>query len=221
MINVLKFHGNKIINGENPNSSACIHSGYFKMGGRDQQYLKVKSATKKGYEEATESDSINLSNPNSETRRGRVGKEVAQTLDTACNQAVMIGAIRGRNPENPKSRVSGEPTQQTLEINHNGTSNALTTVQKDNVVVFESRIDEGMRFFKDNVCGAIRTTHEGGNKKIIKNNEIRRLTPRECLRLMDFPDSFKIVVSDTQAYKQAGNSICVGVLSEIISRLNL
>jgi len=46
-----------------------------------------------------------------------------------------IGAFRGRNPNNPNSRKSGLPTQQMLEINHNGTSNCLTSVQKDNVVV--------------------------------------------------------------------------------------
>ena len=55
--------------------------------------IKVKSATTKGFETATPGDSINYSNPNSETRRGRVGKGVAQTLDTACNQAV-IGDYR-------------------------------------------------------------------------------------------------------------------------------
>jgi len=43
----------------------------------------------------------------------------------------------------------------------------------------------------------------------------RRLTPRECARLMGFPDSFKIVVSDTQAYKQFGNSVVVPVVEEI------
>jgi len=53
------------------------------------------------------------------------------------------------------------------------------------------------------------------------NNIIRRLTPRECFRLMDFPDTFKWSVSDTQAYKQAGNSIVVNVLAEIIKKLKL
>ena len=55
--------------------------------------IKVKSATNKGFETASPGDSINYSNPNSETRRGRVGKGVAQTLDTGCNQAV-IGDYR-------------------------------------------------------------------------------------------------------------------------------
>ena len=43
----------------------------------------------------------------------------------------------------------------------------------------------------------------------------RRLTPRECARLMGYPDSFKIPVSDTQAYKQFGNSVVMLVVKEI------
>jgi DNA (cytosine-5)-methyltransferase 1 len=56
-----------------PNESRTIQSGYFK-GRRDTQFVKIKSNTLKGYEEAIEGDSINFSVPNSETRRGRVGK---------------------------------------------------------------------------------------------------------------------------------------------------
>jgi len=48
---------------------------------------------------------------------------------------------------------------------------------------------------------------------------IRRLTPRECFRLQDFPDTFVLPCSDTQSYKQAGNSITVGVLAAIISKI--
>lgn len=51
------------------------------------------------------------------------------------------------------------------------------------------------------------------------NERIRRLTPREALRLMGFCDSFKQVVSDVQMYKQAGNSIVVNVLIEIIKEI--
>jgi len=43
----------------------------------------------------------------------------------------------------------------------------------------------------------------------------RRLTPRECARLMGFPESFKIVVSDTQAYRQFGNALVVPLVTEI------
>lgn len=54
-----------------------------------------------------------------------------------------------------------------------------------------------------------------------KGYRIRRLTPRECFRLMDFPDTFTWPVSDTQAYKQAGNSIVVNVLYKILKNLSL
>lgn len=64
--------------------------------------IKIKSATNSGYEEATEGDSINLSQPNSETRRGRVGKGKAQTLETSCNQAVLLGAVKMERTEDGK-----------------------------------------------------------------------------------------------------------------------
>lgn len=107
-------------------------------------YIQVRSAVKKGYELATRKDSINYQNIKSNTRRGRVGKQVAQTLDTKCEQGVLT-----------------------------------------------------------------------------KDYRLRKLTPRECFRLMDFPDTFTWNVSDTQAYKQAGNSIVVGILAKIIERLKL
>jgi DNA (cytosine-5)-methyltransferase 1 len=52
-----------------------------------------------------------------------------------------------------------------------------------------------------------------------RHNNPRRLTPRECARLMGFPDSYKIVVSDTQAYKQFGNSVVVPVVEAIAKRM--
>jgi len=59
-------------------------------------------------------------------------------------------------------------------------------------------------------------------KKVKKNTgNMRRLTPRECFRLMDFPDTFTWTCSDSQAYKQAGNSIVVRCLELIIKQFNL
>ena len=165
-------------NPENKNISNCLLTAYSKIP-TDGEYLKVKSATSKGYEEATEGDSTNFSFPNSEKRRGRVGKGVAQTLDTACNQAVMIG---------------------------------------------DYRADEGFRWRADgnSPCLKARAKNDGSGPPITTNGyTIRRLTPRECFRLMDFPDTFTWPVSDSQAYKQAGNSIVVRVLYKILKNLNL
>lgn len=62
--------------------------------------LRVKNATKKGYEEAEFGDSINLAFPNSKTRRGRVGKSCSQTLDTSCSIGTVMkcGRIRRLTP---------------------------------------------------------------------------------------------------------------------------
>ena len=103
-----------------------------------------------------------------------------------------IVAMRGRNPVNPKSRESGIETVQMLEPNENGVSNALTTVQKDNL------LDDGYR--------------------------IRKLTPLECWRLQDFPDEAHekakaAGISDSQRYKQAGNSMTVAVVEMIFRQI--
>ena len=147
--------------------------------------IKIKSGTAKGYEQAKEGDSINFSVANSETRRGRVGKGVAQTLDTSCNQGVLIGDYR---------------TDEGFRWRQDGNSPAIMAMMRDT--------------WKENFTGQ--------NPPIInKDYKIRRLTPRECFRLMDFPDTFTWPVSDSQAYKQAGNSIVVNVLYKIIKNLNL
>jgi DNA (cytosine-5)-methyltransferase 1 len=172
---LLRHQANKdILKKDIPNQSACIPASYYKTP-RDCQYIKIKSGTKKGYDEATENDSINFGFASSETRRGRVGKEVAQTLDTQCNQGVWIG---------------------------------------------DYRYDEGLRIRTGNASPCVTTEqplYTGNN-----DYKIRRLTPRECFRLQDFPDTFDFsCVSDSQAYKQAGNSITVRVLEKILRHLPL
>ena len=104
-----------------------------------------------------------------------------------------ICASRGRNLENPSSRETGLPTEQRLEFNTKGTSNTITTVQKDNYVVEPTY-------------------------------RIRKLTPRECFRLMGMRDDdiSKIQqagISNTQQYKMAGNSIVINVLEGIFKKL--
>lgn len=233
--------------------SDCLNT--IRSGGRGSltekhswDIVQVKSATKSGFEVAENGDSINLSNPNSETRRGRVGKGVAQTLDCSCNQGVMIGAFRGRNPENPKSRESGLPTEQMLEINKEGVSNTLTSVQKDNVVISSFTRDKKGKVVNRNdrnICNTITSaTGSGGSTDVFVNN-IRRLTEIECERLQGFPDNwtgygiyekqvwinkkektFKIVENKiktpkTQRYKMLGNAVTVKVVETIAKRLKI
>lgn len=113
----------------------------------DDNFIKVKSNTTKGYTEATAGDSLNIAQPSSKTRRGRVGKGVANTLTT-----------------------------------------------------------------QDTMCA------------IEEDYRIRKLTPRECFALMGFQkeDADKLSdngISNTQLYKQAGNSIVVDVLMGIFGNL--
>ncbi|EAC9044495.1 DNA (cytosine-5-)-methyltransferase [Listeria monocytogenes] len=108
--------------------------------------IRIREATKKRYAEAAKYDGINLSMPESETRRGRVAKQMTSTLDTGCQQGVVVEEIR-----------------------------------------------------------------------------IRKLTPRECWRLQGFPDwafdAAAKVNSNSQLYKQAGNSVAVPVIVAIAENL--
>lgn len=155
-------------------------------------YIQVKSATKQGFEIANDGDSINFSQINSETRRGRLGKGVAQTLETSCNQGVMVcKEVRTEKAKLDRKKTGTNSFRgKQIEFRHQEYSNTI-----------------GTSLIVDNY--------------IKKDFQIRKLTVRECFRLMDFPDSFTWPVSDSQAYRQAGNSICVGVLAAIISKLKL
>lgn len=106
-----------------------------------------------------------------------------------------IVAMRGRNPDNPSDRALGSLTEQRLEVNMQGTSNCLTSVQKDNLL-FEK-----------------------------PQYRIRKLTPRECGRLMGVSDEdidkMAAVNSNTQLYKQFGNSIVVDVMCAMFKNLNI
>ncbi len=73
------------LSGVQKDSYVAIANGVIEI---ENDEVRVKEATKYGYKVAEEGDSINISVPSSKTRRGRVGKQVAQTLDTACNQVV-------------------------------------------------------------------------------------------------------------------------------------
>ena len=101
---------------------------------------------------------------------------------------------------------------------------------KKDLCIGDYRTDEGFRWREDGNSPCIMASMRdkwnnkftAQNPPITKNGyKIRRLTPRECFRLMDFPDTFTWPVSDSQAYKQAGNSIVVNVLYKILKNLNL
>lgn len=187
--------------------------------------VQIKSNTKKGFDIATENDSINFSNPNSKTRRGRVG--VVQTLDTSCNQGVIVGTWRTHKSGEGFRKTSDNavPTI-TSRSREDGSGQAVVKIpiQKAEVIQMnDSNESNGCQPFQQNrvysyegISPTLDT--EASRKNFHVGYRIRRLTPRECFNAMDFPGTFDFShVSDSQAYRQAGNSICVGVLVGIIN----
>ena len=98
--------------------------------GSGQPVIKVKSATSTGYDIATEGDSINLTAINSTTRRGRVGKQKAQTLDTLCEQAaIQEYRIRRLTPIECE-RLQGFPDNHTQYGNYDGEVKEMSNTQR-------------------------------------------------------------------------------------------
>lgn len=194
----------------------------------EQTIIKIKNATKKGYLEAKDEDGNDLAFPNSKTRMGRVQKEISQTLDTGDTKGVVIGASRGRNPNNPSDRTPGIKTEQKLEINTKGTSNTITSVQKDNLVIEPTgtlAAHNSNTFGSGYMDGVSKTlkAEKHDISVVYSDLSIRKLTPLECWRLMGISDEdfYKAqkVNSNTQLYKQAGNAIVVDVLEAIFRNL--
>lgn len=78
------------------------------------------------------------------------------------------------------------------------------------------------RFQHNQILHTMHKMHRAGvDNYVTHKGRIRKLTPRECLRLMGFKDTFKIVVSDTAMYQQSGNSIVVDVLIAILKQLDI
>ena len=113
--------------------------------------------------------------------------------------------------------------------NKNNQDNGFTFNPKDNNSIgncvtarcFKMGADDNYIKVKSATKKGYEEAKEGDSINLeFPDSKTRRLTPRECFRLMDFPDTFKLVCSDTQNYRQAGNSIVVNVLAQIINKLN-
>ena len=103
-----------------------------------------------------------------------------------------------------------------LKIDINEFDEAITTFEEK-----EGVYEKANRYYLDN---GIAPTLTNQQEKIINNLKIRKLTPKECWRLMGFDDedfekAARVPTSNTQLYKQAGNSIVVNVLEKIFKNL--
>lgn len=142
-------------------------------------------------------DAIDLAYPDSKTRRGRVGHGVSKTIETGGNMGVLEYRFYNQAKETAKNADDG-----------------------DIVDAFNCRVN------KTGISPTVTTRPEGFKTAIlpVKQFRIRKLTPKECWRLMGFDDAdFEKAkasgVSNSQLYKQAGNSIVVNVLEGILKNL--
>lgn len=174
---------------ENTETSNCITSNYTKQSS-DQQYLYIGSGTQRGYESATQGDSINLAQPTSKTRRGRVGKGVAQAVESQMIQYVYAPKVKQLN----ESIESGgkQPYQQNRLYDINGVCPSLPA----------------------NLGGE--RSHNINTSQIRKLTPLECFR----LQSFPDEQYHKLKsISDAQKYKQIGNSITVKVIEKIISKI--
>lgn len=172
-----------------------------------------------------------INTPTASAVTSRYYKGIGSHKDNMC-----IVAMRGRNPDNPSDRTAGSLTEQRLEVNMQGTSNCLTSVQKDNLLLENNIQKVGQISSNGSQCGTVISdngisanlvagTHGYANSHIATQYRIRKLTPRECGRLMGVSDEdidkMAAINSNTQLYKQFGNSIVVDVMCAMFKSLNI
>lgn len=177
-------------NGLSPSITTITGGGTQQIKICEQILCKLNKMPERHLDSLDNAKICDVDTPTASTVTSRYYKGIGAHKDNMC-----IVAMRGRNPDNPSDRTVGSPTEQRLEMNMQGTSNCLTSVQKDNLLLEKPQY------------------------------RIRKLTPRECGRLMGVSDEdidkMAAVNSNTQLYKQFGNSIVVDVMCAMFRNLNI
>lgn len=195
--------------------SCTLTSGAGGFGGKSGLYsiedfgIAVKVCTKDGYQIAYPGDSINAAFLSNNTRRSRVGKQLSNTLTTTPSQTYYFIDM---NP-NPKVTQLARCVKARYDSgigNHKGESSGVFMMN-----VTKEELDEILSEEKETL-GIIFEDKESN----IHIGMIRKLTPRECLRLQGFTDEQidKLInagFSDSRLYKMAGNAVTVPVISAI------
>lgn len=210
-----------------------------------QPFLNIPAKTKQGFDIAHEGDGVYINRPHQ--KRGTVQKGMIQTLKTSGNDVGVV--VRGNyspSGHNASRIVDKNGLSPTVMENH-GTVTAVVVKSKpefgrmgkqavDTMMKNEVKLGDTINPYNRNVniSGIIPTitTRPEGLKTailpIVQNKEdhalaVRKLTPKECWRLMGFSDDdfdkASKVNSNSQLYKQAGNSIVVNVLEAIFYKI--
>lgn len=263
-------------NGLSPSITTITGGGTQQIKICEQIPCKLNKMPERHLDSLDNAKICDVDTPTASTVTSRYYKGIGAHKDNMC-----IVAMRGRNPDNPSDRTTGSPTEQRLEVNMQGTSNCLTSVQKDNMVLesilavdeqnmnvrketfgtlttdgsspkHNNRVmikqatkqgyaecelggvadlsfpDSATRRGRVQECGNVCPTIMAQNQELCRietQYRIRKLTPRECGRLMGVSDEdiekMAAVNSNTQLYKQFGNSIVVDVMCAMFRNLNI
>lgn len=163
--------------------------------------LLIKAKTKDGYQVAYPGDSIDTAFSGQNSRRGRVGNQVAHTLTTSATQAYYFIDL---NPDPKLTEIA-----RCITARHDS---GISNRKGEHSGVFVESTN-----FTDDEKFAVAFVDPNGEVHI---GRIRKLTPRECWRLQGFTDdqfdkAKATGLSDSRLYKMAGNAVTVNVISEI------
>ena len=186
------------------------HSGLYLIEDTENFGLPIKSKTKDGYQIAYPGDSIDTAFSGQNSRRGRVGSQIAHTLTTSATQAYYFIDL---NPDPKLTEIARcITTRQDSGISNRKAEHSGVFVENSDV------LDNNEKF-------AVAFVEPNGEVHI---GRIRKLTPRECWRLQGFTDdqfdkAKATGLSDSRLYKMAGNAVTVNVISaigQIIKKVN-
>lgn len=163
--------------------------------------LLIKAKTKDGYQVAYPGDSIDTAFSGQNSRRGRVGNQIAHTLTTSATQAYYFIDL---NPDPKLTEIA-----RCITARHDS---GISNRKAEHSGVFVESTD-----FTDDEKFAVAFVEPNGEVHI---GRIRKLTPRECWRLQGFTDeqfdkARATGLSDSRLYKMAGNAVTVNVISAI------
>ena len=193
------------------------NTGLYSVG-----QLPIKSFTKSGYQIAEPGDSIDLAYPNLNSRRGRVGKQIAHTLTTSSTQGVYCIDM---NPEPKITELARCITarQDSGIGNRRGEHSGVLEKAGDGPCAFlnperETVRQQGRRMKAPEEPMFTLTTQDLHG--IAEHDRIRKLMPIECWRLQGFTDEQFLKaqsagISDARLYKMAGNAVSVPVITAL------
>ena len=193
------------------------NTGLYSVG-----QLPIKSFTKSGFQMAEPGDSIDLAYPNLNSRRGRVGKQIAHTLTTSSTQGVYCIDM---NPEPKITELARCITarQDSGIGNRRGEHSGVLEKAGDGPCAFlnperETVRQQGRRMKAPEEPMFTLTTQDLHG--IAEHDRIRKLMPIECWRLQGFTDEQFLKaqsagISDARLYKMAGNAVSVPVITAL------